>query len=110
MTQPRQTPDPEDQPERTTLAWARTGLAATAAAAIMARLAVLEESTVIAVMAALVGVLALGGFVEGSSGHARRRSWFESHSPDRALPLAAHLTVVATFGLCLAGVALVVFA
>lgn len=95
------------QPERTTLAWGRTGVAATTAALVTARVAIARESLIIAVLAGIVAVSAVAGLITTSAGHAARREWFHRERSSRGLPAVAWMTVVSTVALCIIGVALV---
>lgn len=95
------------QPERTTLAWGRTGIAATTAAIVTARVAIVRGSLVIAILAGVVAVSAVAGLITTSAGHAGRREWFHREGPGRGLPIVARMTVVSTVALCVIGVALV---
>lgn len=108
--EPSSCDDGEDeglQPERTTLAWARTGVAATTAAIVTARVAITRGSLVIAILAGVVAVSAVAGLITTSGGHAGRRAWFHDERPSRGLPLMARMTVVSTVALCVIGVVLV---
>ncbi|MFP4310507.1 MAG: DUF202 domain-containing protein [Nitriliruptoraceae bacterium] len=99
--------DPGLQPERTSLAWRRTGLAAATATAAMLRLAVVRETPVIAALCAGLLVISLGALLEGSSRSAARRRWFEDDSVLVGLSLTARATVAAVTALAGAGLALV---
>jgi uncharacterized membrane protein YidH (DUF202 family) len=98
--------DPGLQPERTSLAWRRTGLAATTAALAMSRVAMLQGARLIAVLAVGLAVVALGALVEGSLRHDDRRRWFEDDRAESGLALAARTSVLAVVGLALIGLAL----
>lgn len=99
--------DPGLQPERTSLAWRRTGLGAVAAAVALVRVALLRGSPTIAALCAALVVVAVGAGVEGSRRHGQRRSWFESDDAVRGLSLAARAAVVLVAGLGVAGLLLV---
>lgn len=108
--EPSSRDDGEDhglQPERTTLAWSRTGVAATTAALVTARVAIARESMLLAVLAGIVAVSAVAGLIATSAGHAARRAWFHRERSSRGLPAVARMTVVSTVALCIIGVALV---
>jgi len=96
------------QPERTSLAWRRTGLAAAAVAAAMLRLAVLREVPVVAATSAALVVLSVGAFVEGSIRHDERRRWFERDRSQVRVSLVARASVAAVIGVSAIGVLLVV--
>lgn len=95
------------QPERTTLAWSRTGVAATTAAIVTARVAIARGSVLIAAVAGVVAVSALAGLIATSAGHAGRREWFHRERSSQGLPVVARITVVSTVALCVVGVILV---
>lgn len=108
------------QPERTSLAWLRTGLAATTASLVLVRVAVHRERGLIAALSAVLALVALGALLEGTLQAAARRRVFsvsigeavvdeDPHRPVRParLPLLARATVVATIGLAVAGLLLV---
>lgn len=95
------------QPERTTLAWGRTGVAATTGAVVTARVAIARGSLLIAAVAGVVALSALAGLITTSAGHAGRREWFHRQWPRRGLPVVARVTVVSTIALCVIGVVLV---
>lgn len=96
------------QPERTSLAWRRTGLAAATAAAAMVRVSVLRDAPLIAALCAGLVVISLGAFLEGSVRSADRRRWFEDDADHRGLSLIARATVAAVVTLGGAGIVLVV--
>ncbi len=100
--------DPGLQPERTSLAWRRTGLAAATAAAAMVRIAVLRDAPLIAALCAGLVVVSLGAFLEGSARSADRRRWFEDDEDLRGLSLIARASVVAVTTLGVSGIVLVV--
>lgn len=95
------------QPERTTLAWGRTGVAAATAAIVTARVAIARGSLAITILAGVVAVSAVAGLITTSAGHAGRRAWFHRQRPSRGLPVVARMTVVSTVALCAIGIALV---
>lgn len=95
------------QPERTTLAWARTGVAATTAAVVTARVAIARGSLLIAASAGVVSAFALAGLIVSAAGHTGRRQWFQQQRPSHGLPLMARMTVTVTIALCVIGVLLV---
>ena len=99
--------DPGLQPERTSLAWRRTGLAASTAAAAMVRVAVLRDAPMVAALCAGLFVISLGAFLEGSSRSDARRRWFEDDAQLEGLSLIARAAVVAVITLAAAGVLLV---
>lgn len=100
--------DPGLQPERTSLAWRRTGLAAATATAAMVRFAVVRDAPFVAALCAGLFVVSLGAFLEGSSRSDARRRWFEDDAQLAGLSLIARATVVAVATLAAAGVVLVV--
>lgn len=100
--------DPGLQPERTSLAWRRTGLAAATATAAMVRVAVLRDAPLVAALCAGVFVISLGAFLEGSAHSGARRRWFEDDAQLAGLSLIARATVVAVATLAAAGILLVV--
>lgn len=95
------------QPERTTLAWSRTGVAAITAAIVTARVAIARGSVLIAAIAGGVAVSALAGLITTSAGHAGRRERFHRERVSRGLPVVARMTVVSTVALCVLGIVLV---
>jgi len=99
--------DPGLQPERTSLAWRRTGLAAATAAAAMVRISVLRDAPLVAALCAGLVVVSLGAFLEGSARSADRRRWFEDDDDHRGLSLIARATVAAVVTLGVAGIVLV---
>ena len=101
------THDPGLQPERTSLAWRRTGLAAATAAAAMVRVAVVRDAPLVAALCAGLVVVSLGAFLEGSARVDRRRRWFEDDTELAELSLIARATVAAVVTLALAGLVLV---
>jgi uncharacterized membrane protein YidH (DUF202 family) len=99
--------DPGLQPERTSLAWRRTGLAATAATLAMARIAIVRDAPLIAALCAGLAVVALGAFLEGSQRHSGRRRWFEDDEAVIGLSTLARATVGTVAALASAGLVLV---
>lgn len=95
------------QPERTSLAWQRTGLAGATAAMVMLRLAVGEGSPVAAILAGAMLLIALASLVQGSLGHGPRRRGFDAAEPVRGLPAVARATTVGIVLLAGAGLVLV---
>ncbi len=100
--------DPGLQPERTSLAWRRTGLAAATAAAAMVRVAVLRDAPLIAALCAGLLVVSLGALLEGSTRSDARRRWFEDDGALAGLSLTARASVSAVVALAAAGLLLVV--
>jgi uncharacterized membrane protein YidH (DUF202 family) len=100
------TRDPGLQPERTSLAWRRTGLAATTAALALARVAMLQGARLIAAVAVGLAIVALGALVEGSLRHDVRQRWFEDDRAESGLSLAARTSVLAVIVLSLIGLGL----
>lgn len=100
--------DPGLQPERTSLAWRRTGLAAATAAAVMVRVAVVRDAPLVAALCVGLLVVSLGAFLEGSTRSTARRRWFEDAAQLVGLSLIARATVGAVTALAAAGVLLVV--
>jgi hypothetical protein len=100
--------DPGLQPERTSLAWRRTGLAAATATAAMLRVAVVRDVPMVAALCAGVFVISLGALLEGSARGAARRRWFEDDARLVGMSLVARATVAAVTALAAAGVLLVV--
>lgn len=96
------------QPERTTLAWARTGLATTTAAIVTARVAISRDSVLVAALSGVIAALALLGLIRSSASHAGRHQSFHQQAPSSGLPLVASMTVAATIALCAAGILLVI--
>jgi uncharacterized membrane protein YidH (DUF202 family) len=95
------------QPERTSLAWRRTGLAAATASIAMVRVALLRDSPVLAALCAGVAIVSVSAFLEGSSRASGRRQRFDAADPTSHLPLAARAAVSTTVALGIAGLALV---
>jgi uncharacterized membrane protein YidH (DUF202 family) len=95
------------QPERTSLAWQRTGLAAATASVVMVRVALLRDAPAIAALCAAVAIVAVSAFLEGSSRAAARRRRFDQADPGSRLPMVARAAVATTIGLALAGLWLV---
>jgi len=102
-------PDPGLQPERTSLAWRRTGLAAATASAAMVRIAVVRDAPLVAALCAGLAVVSLGALMEGSAGGASRRRWFEDDDELSGLSLAARASVAGVVVLALAGLLLLLF-
>jgi uncharacterized membrane protein YidH (DUF202 family) len=108
--------DPGLQPERTTLAWQRTALAATTSALVLVRVAVTRDAPAVTALAAALAVVAVAVMLEGSVRHDPRRRSFDAADADgddhaggaRGLPSAARGTVGVTVALAVAGLALVV--
>lgn len=98
--------DPGLQPERTSLAWRRTGLAAATASAAMVRVAVMREAPVVAALCAGLVVVSLGALLEGSVGGRSRRRWFEGDTEVSGLSLVARASVAAVALLAVAGLGL----
>jgi uncharacterized membrane protein YidH (DUF202 family) len=99
--------DPGLQPERTSLAWRRTGLAATVATLAMVRVAIVRDAPLIAALCAGLAVVGIAALVEGSDRHGARRRWFEDDRALVGLSRVARATVVAVAGLAAAGLVLV---
>jgi uncharacterized membrane protein YidH (DUF202 family) len=104
---PQVSADPGLQPERTSLAWRRTGLAAATAAAAMVRVAVVRDAPLVAALCAGLLVVSLGAFLEGSARSTARRRWFEDDAQLVGLSLIARATVAAVVALAAAGALLV---
>ena len=100
--------DPGLQPERTSLAWRRTGLAAATASTAMVRLAVVRDSPLVAGLCAGLVVISLGAMLEGSTRSEARRRWFEDDSDLAGLSLVARSTVASVVVLAAAGIVLLV--
>ena len=100
--------DPGLQPERTSLAWRRTGLAAATASTAMVRIAVVRDSPVVAALCAGLVVVSLAALLEGSARSEARRRWFEDDSDLVGLSLVARSTVASVIVLAVAGVVLLV--
>lgn len=98
--------DPGLQPERTSLAWRRTGLAAATASAAMVRIAVVRDAPLVAALCAGLVVVSLGALLEGSARDASRRRWFEDDAELVGLSLAARTSMAAVVVLALAGLVL----
>jgi uncharacterized membrane protein YidH (DUF202 family) len=101
--------DPGLQPERTSLAWRRTGLAAVTASLVLARIAVLRDARAIAAVCAGVAIIGLAASVEGSVRHGARRRWFEQERAGDLSPVAVG-AVVSVVALAAAGLWLTVTA
>jgi uncharacterized membrane protein YidH (DUF202 family) len=99
--------DPGLQPERTTLAWARTGLSSTGAALVLARVAVLRDAPALAALCACMVVVAVGAALEGTQRNAARRRWFEGAVEARGLSLVARAAVAVVVVLAATGTVLV---
>lgn len=94
------------QPERTTLAWRRTGLVGAVAALALARAAVTRGSVVLAIVCLLVLPIAAATLVEGTRALARRRD--DEHGVQApTLPLAGHALVALVVLLSAAGLVVV---
>ena len=100
--------DPGLQPERTSLAWRRTGLAAATASVAMVRVAIVRDAPLVAALCAGLVVISLGAFLEGSARSEDRRRWFEDEDARAGLSLVARATVVAVVTLALAGLLLLI--
>ncbi len=100
--------DPGLQPERTSLAWRRTGLALTTVAIALLRISVTRDAAVVGALSAALAVIALGALIEGSVGHGQRRRWFEADRTRTGLPFVARATVVTAVGVSAIGLLLVV--
>lgn len=99
--------DPGLQPERTSLAWRRTGLAATTATLVLARVAVARDLPVVAAACIALAVVAVGALVEGSQRHAARRGAFDDERALVASPLLERATVAVVVALAAMGLVLV---
>jgi uncharacterized membrane protein YidH (DUF202 family) len=99
--------DPGLQPERTSLAWARTGLSSTAAALVLARVAVLRDAPALAALCACMAVVAVGAAIEGTHHNAARRRRFEGEADARGLSSVARAAVAVVVALAAAGTVLV---
>ncbi len=97
--------DPGLQPERTSLAWQRTGMAAATASTVMVRIAVVRDSPLVAALCAGLVVVSLGALLEGTRSGARRR-WFEDDSELVGLSLTARVTVASVVLMAIAGIVL----
>ena len=95
------------QPERTSLAWQRTGLAAATASIAMVRVALLRDAPAIAALCAAVAIVSVSAFIEGSTRASARRDRFDHADPSARLPLTARAAVSTTIGLAVAGLWLV---
>lgn len=100
--------DPGLQPERTSLAWRRTGLAAATASTAMVRVAIVRDSPMVAALCAGLVVVSLGALLEGSARSEARRRWFEDDSDLVGLSLVARATVGSVVALAVAGIVLLV--
>ena len=98
--------DPGLQPERTSLAWRRTGLAAATASTAMVRVAIVRDSPVVAALCAGLVVIALGALLEGSARSEARRRWFDDDGDLVGLSLVARATVASVVALAIAGIVL----
>lgn len=98
--------DPGLQPERTSLAWRRTGLAAATASAAMVRVAVVRDAPLVAALCAGLVVVSLGALLEGSARGPSRRRWFEDDAELVGLTWVARATVAGVVLLASAGVVL----
>jgi uncharacterized membrane protein YidH (DUF202 family) len=99
--------DPGLQPERTSLAWARTGLSSTGAALVLARVAVTRDAPALAALCAAMAVVAVGAVVEGTQRHAARRQRFEGDADARGLSSVARAAVATVVALAVTGAVLV---
>jgi uncharacterized membrane protein YidH (DUF202 family) len=100
--------DPGLQPERTSLAWARTGLSSTAAAIVLARVAVVRDAPALAALCACMAVVAVGAAIEGTQRNAARRRGFEGAAELPGLPSVARLAVAVVVVIAATGAVLVV--
>jgi uncharacterized membrane protein YidH (DUF202 family) len=98
--------DPGLQPERTSLAWARTGLSSTGAALVLARVAVARDAPAIAALCACMAVVAVGATLEGTQRNAARRQRFEGWAETRGLSPVARAAVAVVVALAAAGTVL----
>jgi uncharacterized membrane protein YidH (DUF202 family) len=98
--------DPGLQPERTSLAWRRTGLAAATASAAMVRVAVIRDAPLVAALCAGLVVVSLGALLEGSARGASRRRWFEDDDDLVGLSMVARASVAGVVLLAVAGLLL----
>jgi len=99
-------PDPGLQPERTSLAWRRTGLAAATASTAMVRVAIVRDSPMLAALCAGLVVVSVGALLEGSARGEERRRWFEDDDDLVGLSLVARATVASVVALAIAGIVL----
>lgn len=100
------TSDPGLQPERTSLAWARTGLSSTGAALVLARVAVVRDAPALAALSACLAVMALAAVVEGTQRNPARRRRFEEASAE-GLSSVARAAVLLVVALAVTGTILV---
>jgi uncharacterized membrane protein YidH (DUF202 family) len=99
-------PDPGLQPERTSLAWQRTGMAAATAATVMVRIAVVRDSPLVAALCAGLVVVSLGALLEGSVRSGARRRWFEDDNDLVGLSPVARVMVATVVAIAAAGLLL----
>jgi uncharacterized membrane protein YidH (DUF202 family) len=96
------------QPERTELAWRRTGIAETVTALALARIAAAHDEPLAAVGALLAVVLGLASFVASHQRYHRRAGAFQ-HGRALRLPAMAVYGVLGTVLTGVVGLALVLW-
>jgi uncharacterized membrane protein YidH (DUF202 family) len=96
------------QPERTALAWRRTGLVGAVAAIALARAAITRGSVVIAVMCVAIVVVAAATLFEGTRELGARVAAEDGSLPAPTVPVAARATVAVVTLLAVIGFVLVV--